>query len=133
MHHYEQHYDDNTFALVFFLLQDEHGVVEQLLQLLIGVVDAELFERVELEDLKAGHVQDADEGSTLTFGAVQRAVDAPHQPAEHALVTRFRNGFDGKFNLQIRHHHYHHCYDLITVGLNPTMATVQLNYCLEIN
>ena len=44
----------NAFLLVFFLLEDEHGVVEELLQLLVGVVDAELLERVHLEDLEAG-------------------------------------------------------------------------------
>ena len=33
----------NSFHLVLFLLQDEHGVVEQLLQLLVGVVDAKLL------------------------------------------------------------------------------------------
>ena len=30
------------------LLQDEHGVVEELLELLIGVVDTQLLKRVDL-------------------------------------------------------------------------------------
>lgn len=34
----------DALALVLLLLQDEHGVVEELLQLLIGVVDAQLLE-----------------------------------------------------------------------------------------
>lgn len=34
----------DALPLVFFLLQDEHGVVEELLQLFIGVVDAQLLE-----------------------------------------------------------------------------------------
>ncbi len=38
----------DAFTLVLLLLQDEHGVVEQLLKLLVGVVDAELLKRVEL-------------------------------------------------------------------------------------
>lgn len=38
----------NAFLLVFFLLQDEHVVVEKLLQLLIGEVDAQLLKAVEL-------------------------------------------------------------------------------------
>lgn len=38
----------NAFSLVFFLLQHEHGVVEKLLQFLIGVVDTELFKRIQL-------------------------------------------------------------------------------------
>lgn len=39
----------DALALVLFLLQDEHGVVEQLLQLLVGVVDAQLLKRVQLK------------------------------------------------------------------------------------
>ena len=38
----------DALALVLLLLQDEHGVVEELLQLLVGVVDAELLEGVQL-------------------------------------------------------------------------------------
>lgn len=38
----------DALTLVLFLLQDEHGVVEQLLQLLVGVVDAQLLEGVHL-------------------------------------------------------------------------------------
>lgn len=40
----------NALALVFLLLEDEHVVVEKLLQLLVGKVDAQLFEAVELLD-----------------------------------------------------------------------------------
>lgn len=40
----------NAFCLVLLLLQNEHSVVEELLQLLIGVVDAQLLEGVELLD-----------------------------------------------------------------------------------
>ena len=39
----------NSLHLVFLLLQDEHGVVEQLLELLVGVVDAELLKWVQLQ------------------------------------------------------------------------------------
>lgn len=39
----------DALALVLLLLQDEHGVVEELLQLLVGVVDAELLEGVQLQ------------------------------------------------------------------------------------
>ena len=38
----------DAFTLVLLLLQDEHGVVEQLLQLLVGVVDTKLFKGVQL-------------------------------------------------------------------------------------
>lgn len=39
----------DALLLVFLLLQDEHGVVEQLLKLFVGVVDAELLEGVQLQ------------------------------------------------------------------------------------
>ena len=38
----------DALPLVLLLLQDEHGVVEELLQLLVGVVDAQLLEGVQL-------------------------------------------------------------------------------------
>ena len=38
----------NSFSLVFFLLKHEHVVVEELLKLLVGEINAQLFERVKL-------------------------------------------------------------------------------------
>ena len=38
-----------TLALVLLLLQNEHGMVEQLLQFLVRIVNAQLLERVKLE------------------------------------------------------------------------------------
>ena len=38
----------DALALVLLLLQDEHGVVEELLKLLVSVVDAELLKGVQL-------------------------------------------------------------------------------------
>lgn len=43
---------------VLLLLQFEDVGVELLLEFLIGVIDAELFERVYFEGLKAIYVQD---------------------------------------------------------------------------
>ena len=37
-----------AFFFVFLLFQDKHGVVEKLLQFLIGEVDAQLLQGVEL-------------------------------------------------------------------------------------
>ena len=51
----------DALAHVLLLLQHEHVVVEELLQLLVAEVDADLLEGVELEDLEAGDVQHADE------------------------------------------------------------------------
>ena len=38
----------DALPLVLLLLQDEHGVVEQLLELLVGVVDSQVLKRVQL-------------------------------------------------------------------------------------
>jgi len=38
----------DTFFSVLFLLEDEHMMVEELLQTFVGVVDAQLLERVVL-------------------------------------------------------------------------------------
>ena len=38
----------DSFLLVFLLLQDEHVMVEELLESLVGVVDAELLKGVVL-------------------------------------------------------------------------------------
>lgn len=51
---------DPLFQIVT-LLFDKHEVVEELLEFLIGVVDAELFERVLLDDFEAGDVQNSNE------------------------------------------------------------------------
>ena len=48
----------DTLLLVLFLLLDEHVMVEELLETLVSVVDEELFQGVELENLKTGNVQD---------------------------------------------------------------------------
>ena len=39
----------DPFFLVFLLLQDEHVMVEELLQSLIGIVDTQLLKAVELK------------------------------------------------------------------------------------
>ena len=42
------HFPLNTLLLVLFLFQHKHVMVKELLQTLISVVNAELFETVEL-------------------------------------------------------------------------------------
>ena len=38
----------NTFLFIFFLFQDEHVMVKELLKPFVGVVDTQLFKAVEL-------------------------------------------------------------------------------------
>lgn len=43
--------------LVFFLLQRKHVLVELLLQFLVGIINAQLLERVLLEDLESEDIK----------------------------------------------------------------------------
>lgn len=57
--HTEIHEDPvNTFLFVLFLFKYEHVVVEKLLQLLVGEVDAKLLEAVELNRYSNKHFGD---------------------------------------------------------------------------
>ena len=51
----------DALAHVLLLLQHEHVVVEELLQLLVDKVDHELLKDVQLEDLEPGDVEHTDE------------------------------------------------------------------------
>lgn len=57
----------DAFLLVFLLLQDKHVVVEKLLQFLVGEVDAQLLEAVELQEQKRAESEGgAPEGKGFT-------------------------------------------------------------------
>ena len=75
----------NAFLLVLLLFQHEHVVVEELLQFLIGEVDAQLLKAVEIKDLKASDVQDTNEVLPGLLG-IQLLVDANNHPQEHLLI-----------------------------------------------
>lgn len=57
-----------------------------------------------LEDLKAGDIQDAQEGGTLPWASVQGAVEPQNQPAEEALVGSFGQSLQGEVSLQGKMH-----------------------------
>ena len=63
--------------------------VELLLQLLVGVVDAELLKPVCLEHLEAIDVQDTNE-QVLGRVTPEGSVDAPHHPLEQTGVQLLR-------------------------------------------
>lgn len=44
----------DSFAFVFLLFEDKHVMIEELLELFVGEVDAELFKTVELLETKEG-------------------------------------------------------------------------------
>ena len=51
------------------------------------------------EDFKTCDVQDSDEGSALSLGAVQGFVDSADEPLEHAFVERLADGLHGVLHL----------------------------------
>ena len=51
----------DTLSRVLLLLQDEHVVVEELLELLVCVVDEKLLIPIDVEDLEASDIKDTDE------------------------------------------------------------------------
>ncbi len=78
--------DAQTLLLVQRLLLLEDALVEELLQLLVAVVDAKLFETVDGEVLEASDVQHAD----VVRRRLERdaLVDAVHDVVEQAAVDR---------------------------------------------
>ena len=54
---------------------------------------------MDLEDLKARDVQDAQEGGALAGAAVQGPVEAQNQPAEEALVGGLGQGLQREVSL----------------------------------
>ena len=52
---------------------------------LITEIDAKLFESIEVKDLEARYVQDADEGDPLHLGVDECFVASVHQVAEQLL------------------------------------------------
>ena len=79
-----------------------YRVVEKLLELLVCVIDAELFKAVQLEDLKTGDIKDSNEGGSLTLGSVQRPVDPHHDPLEQPLVHGLADGLNGELDLFLK-------------------------------
>ena len=53
-------------------------LVEELLELLVDVVNADLFKSVVVKDLKAGDVEDTDVGDLLHGGVAQGLVTLVH-------------------------------------------------------
>lgn len=87
----------DSFPLVLFLLAFENELDEQLLELLIAVVDAELLEAVGVEDLEPVDVQDADKSSLVAFVwifivNIYRAIYSGYYPGKQPLVDGFCEG-----------------------------------------
>merc|ERR1712015_525369 len=84
-----------TLTDVHLLLKGEHVVVEELLELLVDIVDADLFEAVVVEDLEAGDVEDTDVGDLLHGGVAQGLVTLVHSDPEGPLIDGTSDTGDG--------------------------------------
>merc|ERR1712142_408017 len=87
-----------TFTSHLPVLLDEHVVVEELLETLVGVVDKKLLQHVQLEDLKTGNIQHTDEVLS-GIGRVQRIVDKSDDPIEHTGKKGLGSGRNGEVDL----------------------------------
>ena len=72
---------------VLLLLQFEYVLVEVKVEVLVGVIYAELLEAVLREVLEAEYVQDGD-GGGLLGALVHDVIDAGDQPGEQRAVER---------------------------------------------
>jgi len=84
----------NTLLHVLGLLQDEHKIVKELLQSLVGEVNTDLLEAVVLEGLEASDIQDSDEVGSLQLLDIQGLVGNIDQPGEGTGEGSLRQGTD---------------------------------------
>merc|ERR1719210_3264236 len=80
-----------TLPDVLLLLEGEHVLVEELLELLIDVVDTDLLEAVVVEDLETSNIQDTDVLHLLHGGVNQGGVTLVHDEPEGSLVEGTSN------------------------------------------
>lgn len=91
----------DLLPLVLLLLEIEHVIVEKLLQSLIRKVNAKLLKRVQLENLKARNVQDADE--FVLVMDFERVIDAVDYPEEETVVNALDKGVEVAACFEGRH------------------------------
>ena len=89
----------DAFASILFLFQDEHVMVEELLELLIDKVNPELFEWVEVEDFETGNVEHTDEVVTRETFLVEGHVTFGDDPVEDTGIQGFGHGTDSPADL----------------------------------
>ena len=76
-------------------------LVEELLQFLVDVVDADLFKTIVVEDLKSGNVKDTDVGDLLHGGVAQGLVALLHNNPEKRDLEVFNFSFTNYCHLNV--------------------------------
>merc|ERR1712012_542739 len=79
------HLPVNTFLDILLLLNNEHVVVEELLELLIDKVDGNLLKAIVLEDLETSNIQDSAEVGFLQSRINESGVTFLNQPLEETV------------------------------------------------
>merc|ERR1712073_284192 len=79
---------------IFLLLEGEHVLVEELLELLVDVVDTDLLEAVVVEDLETGNIQDTNVLHLLHGGINEGLVTLVNNNSEGSLVEGTSNTRD---------------------------------------
>ncbi len=90
-----------ALVAVDLLLGLEDLVDEGLVQLLVGVVDADLLQRVELHALEAEDVQHADLADRLVLVAGHGVIAALHNVREDRLKDRLADGVAARHGLDL--------------------------------
>merc|ERR1719410_1762185 len=80
-----------TLLDVFLLLEGEHVLVEELLQLLVDVVDTDLLKAVVVENLETGNIEHTNVGDLLHGGVDEGLVTLLNHNPEGSLVDGTSN------------------------------------------
>merc|ERR1719341_1817037 len=80
-----------TLLDVLLLLEGEHVLVEELLELLVDVVDTDLLETVVVEDLKTSNIEHTNVGNFLHAGVAESLVTLLNHNSEGPLVDGTSN------------------------------------------
>lgn len=91
-----------NYVTYYFLLQCKYIMIKKLMQLLIGVVDAELFERVDSKVFKTEDVKNTKKARGI-LAWVGTCVDVIYQPRKGARVQGFRHGVSVLLCLRTKH------------------------------
>merc|ERR1711963_73610 len=98
--HTEVNHDPvNTFLNVLLLFNNEHVVVEELLELLVDKVDGNLFESIVLEDLETSNIQDSAEVGLLECSINEGVVTLDNKPLEETVKDGSGNTSSGTSGL----------------------------------
>ena len=81
----------NLLAHVFFLLSFQRQLNEDLLEFFVDIVDAELLERVVLEDFEAIYVEYAND-LVVCLAGFHRNVNTGDDPLEEVIVDSLGKG-----------------------------------------